>query len=62
MDDIANDIHCAKQDYSDDSDRETATAKTILLKTYPELNECFLNKLSPLTCLVTSETDINYNN
>ncbi|KRX46998.1 hypothetical protein T05_14742 [Trichinella murrelli] len=40
MDDIANDIHCAKQEYSDDSDRETATAKTIPLKTYPELNEC----------------------
>ncbi|KRY13781.1 hypothetical protein T12_14906 [Trichinella patagoniensis] len=40
MDDIANDIHCAKQKYSDGSDRETATAKTIPLKTYPELNEC----------------------
>ncbi|KRY12339.1 hypothetical protein T12_15180 [Trichinella patagoniensis] len=41
--DTVNDIHCAKQEDSDDSDMDTTTAETIPLKTYPELNECVAN-------------------
>ncbi|XP_003382206.1 putative short chain dehydrogenase [Trichinella spiralis] len=40
MDDIVNDIHCDKQENSDDSDTDTATVESIPLKTYPELNDC----------------------
>ncbi|KRY00589.1 hypothetical protein T4E_6674 [Trichinella pseudospiralis] len=40
MDDIVNDIHCAKQEDSDDSDADTTTVETTPLKTYPELIEC----------------------
>ncbi|KRY47190.1 hypothetical protein T03_14080 [Trichinella britovi] len=40
MDDIVNDIHCNKQENSDDSDTHTATVESIPLKTYPELNDC----------------------
>ncbi|KRY66352.1 Tigger transposable element-derived protein 4 [Trichinella pseudospiralis] len=38
--DIVNDIHCAKQEDSDDSDADTTTVETTPLKTYPELIEC----------------------
>ncbi|KRX21104.1 hypothetical protein T07_11941 [Trichinella nelsoni] len=40
IDDIVNDIHCAKQENSDDSDTNTTTVETIPLKTYLKLNEC----------------------
>ncbi|KRZ84224.1 hypothetical protein T08_6490 [Trichinella sp. T8] len=40
MDDAVNDIHCDKQENSDDSDTDTATVESIPLKTYPELNDC----------------------
>ncbi|KRZ79996.1 Tigger transposable element-derived protein 6, partial [Trichinella papuae] len=40
MDDIVNDIHCVKQEDSDDSDADTTTVETTPLKTYPELIEC----------------------
>ncbi|XP_003378169.1 conserved hypothetical protein [Trichinella spiralis] len=37
---VVSDIHGIKQEDSDDSDTDTATAESIPLKMCPELNEC----------------------
>ncbi|KRX20174.1 hypothetical protein T07_3419 [Trichinella nelsoni] len=36
MDEIVNDIHCAKQENRDDFDTDTSTVETMPLKTYLE--------------------------